>query len=167
MPANSLELIKTKVAELLKYMGFEADILERQEEGRTVLNIRTADAQLLIGKQGANLEALQHIVYLMVRKDGTFDDLPFALDVDDYKEKRVIYLKELARKAAHQARTSKRSVALLPMPSYERRVVHNYLSLFSDLISESIGDGPNRRIVIKNKAKDKSSSDDFTFIENT
>jgi len=165
MPAN-LETVKNKISELLKHMGFEADVLERQEEGRTVLNIRTADAQLLIGKQGANLEALQHIVHLMARRDAAFEELPFALDIDDYKEKRVIYLKELARKAAHQARTSKRSVALAPMPSYERRVVHNYLSLFSDLISESMGEEPSRRIVIKNKAKEKSS-DDFEFIENT
>ena len=158
----NLENVKQKITELLGHMGISAEIFERQEEGRTVLNLKTSDAQILIGKQGANLEALQHIVRLLVR-DTAQDSVPFALDIDDYREKRQIYLKEIARKAAHQARTSNRSVALFPMPASERRIVHNYLSLFSDLSSESQGADPNRRIVIRVK---KRSKDDFNFIEN-
>lgn len=162
MPAT-LDTVKSKVLELFSRMGIHVEIFERVEEGRTVLNLKTPEAQLLIGKQGANLEALQHIVRLLVREeDGT--TVPFALDIDDYKEKRQIYLKEIARKAAHQARSSGRAVALFPMPASERRVVHNYLSLFSDLTSESQGADPNRRIVIR---VSKKSKDDFNFIENT
>jgi spoIIIJ-associated protein len=107
------------------------------------------------------LEALQHVVRLLVRNNE--DAAPFALDIDDYKENRQIYLKEIARKAAHQARTSGRAVGLFPMPASERRIVHNYLSLFSDLTSESQGVDPNRRIVIR---VNKKSKDDFNFIEN-
>jgi spoIIIJ-associated protein len=162
MQTNNLESVKTKVRELLSRMGIQVEIFERVEEGRTVLNLKTSDAQILIGKQGANLEALQHIIRLLVR-DESESPIPFALDVDDYKEKRQIFLKEVARKAAHQARNSGRNVALFPMSPSERRVVHNYLSLFSDLSSESQGTEPNRRIVIKISKKKK---DDFNFIEN-
>jgi len=165
--ANNLEILKLKIAELLNKMGIAADVYERVEEGQTVFNIKTSDAQILIGKQGANLEALQYIVRLLVRKDLTDERFPFALDVDDYKDKRVIYLKELARKAAHQARQSQRSVALAPMPAYERRVIHNYLSLYNDLSSESMGDEPNRRIVIRNKTRsEQGPKDAFDFLEN-
>ncbi len=165
MSAANLDTIKSKVMELFSHMGIPVEIFERVEEGRTVLNLRTPEAQLLIGKQGANLEALQHVVRLLVR-DETSSPVPFALDIDDYKEKRQIFLKEIARKAAHQARSSGRSVALPPMTASERRVVHNYLSLFSDLSSQSQGMDPNRRIVIRLEKKTKLPGDEFTFIEN-
>ncbi|OGE80821.1 MAG: hypothetical protein A3H72_03625 [Candidatus Doudnabacteria bacterium RIFCSPLOWO2_02_FULL_48_8] len=165
---NEKELIKQQLLDLLKHMGFDADILERQEEGRMVFNIKTQDAQLLIGKQGANLEALQYIIRAFSRKNPESERFPFALDVDDYKDKRVIYLKELARRAAHQARSSKRSVGLPLMPAFERKVVHDYLSLFADISSESQGMEPNRRVVIRNKkSTPQQPSDDFVFIENS
>ena len=146
----------------MSHMGYHVDIFERQEEGRTVLNLKSPDAQILIGKQGANLEALQHVVRLLVRDQE--EKTSFAIDIDDYKEKRQIYLKEIARKAAAQARSSGRSVALFPMSPSERRVVHNYLSLFSDLTTKSQGVEPNRRIII---TVTKKSKDDFNFIENS
>jgi spoIIIJ-associated protein len=165
MQATNLDTVKSKVLELFSHMGIPVEIFERVEEGRTVLNLKTPEAQLLIGKQGANLEALQHIVRLLAR-DESQTIVPFAIDIDDYKEKRQIFLKEIARKAAHQARSSGRSVGLPPMSASERRVIHNYLSLFSDLSSSSQGVDPNRRIVIRLEKKTKKPGDEFTFIEN-
>ncbi|MBI3952664.1 MAG: KH domain-containing protein [Candidatus Doudnabacteria bacterium] len=165
MDDKNTEIIKNKITGLLNSMGFDCQIFERMEEGRTVFNIKTHDAQLLIGKQGANLEALQHLLRLAVKKD-LDSDFIFAIDIDDYKEKRMIYLKELARKAAHQVRQTKRSVGLPIMPSFERKIVHDYLSLFSDVESESMGSEPNRRIVIKYKGLSKSE-EPFQFIENS
>lgn len=162
---NSPEIIKAKIGELLSNMGIESQVFERQEEGRTVFNIKTPDAQLLIGKQGANLEALQHIIRLLVRSELSEERFPFALDIDDYKDKRTIYLKELARKAAHEVRRTNKPLSLAVMPAHERRVVHNYLSLFADIDSGSTGVEPNRKIILRPKAKGKSA-DDFNFIEN-
>lgn len=162
---EDLQLVKNKIVELLSRMGFEAQVFERMEEGRTVFNVKTQDAQLLIGKLGANLEALQHIIRLLVKKEIAVE-FQFAIDIDDYKDKRTIYLKELARKAAHHVRQTKRSVALAPMPSFERKIVHDYLSLFADIASESIGEEPSRRITIKYKEISKSQ-EPFQFIENS
>lgn len=160
------ETLKNIILELLRHMGFDAEVFERQEEGRTVFNVKTRDAQLLIGKLGANLEALQYAVRLIFRNQTKDERFPFAIDIDDYKDKRVIYLKELARKAAHHVRETKKPVQLEPMPSYERRVVHSYLSLYSDVSSESMGVEPNRRLVIKPKKKEQNK-DEFNFIENS
>jgi spoIIIJ-associated protein len=148
-------------------MGFEAEIFERAEEGRTVFNVKTRDAQLLIGKLGANLEALQYIVRIMFRKQTSDEQFSFAIDVDDYKDKRVIYLKELARKAAHHVRETRKPVQLEPMPAHERRVIHSYLSLYSDIASESVGVDPNRKMIIKPKNRPKAAADEFNFIENS
>lgn len=165
------EILKQIILDLVSRMGFEAEIFERIEEGRTVFNVKTRDAQLLIGKLGVNLEALQYIVRIIFRKQtqGEDDRFPFAIDIDDYKDQRVIYLKELARRAAHHVRETRRAVSLEPMQSYERRVVHSYLSLYNDLATESIGVEPNRKIVIRNKTKSKEKipSDGFNFIENS
>ena len=164
MPAN--ETLKTIILELLQRMGFDAEVFERVEEERTVFNVKTRDAQLLIGKLGANLEALQHTIRILFRKQTKDDRFPFAIDIDDYKDKRVLFLKDLARKAAHHVRETKRPVSLEPMPAHERRVVHAYLSLYSDVASESVGVEPGRKLIIrpKTKAKDK---DGFDFIENS
>ncbi|MBI2607332.1 MAG: KH domain-containing protein [Candidatus Doudnabacteria bacterium] len=167
MPVPNLENLKHKIQELLFHMSVSAEVFERQEEDRVVLNLKTPDAQLLIGKQGANLEALQHIVRLLARRELPEENFPFALDIDDYRDKRSIYLKELARKAAHQVRATSRSVILAPMPSYERRTVHDYLSLYSDIASESTGMDPNRRVIIKIINKKDRPKDDFRFIENS
>jgi spoIIIJ-associated protein len=165
MEAN--ETLNAIIKELLRKLGFESEIYERKEEGRTVFNIRTSDAQLLIGKQGANLEALQFVVRLLFRRKMGEERFPFAVDIDDYKDKRVLYLKDLARKAAHHVKDTKKPVALEPMPSHERRVVHAYLALYADISSESTGVEPNRKIIIRLSQRPKQSGDDFKFIENS
>jgi spoIIIJ-associated protein len=166
MQENATEKLKTIITTLLSHMGFEAEVFERQEEGRTVFNIKARDAQLLIGKLGANLDALQHIVRIMYRKQTQEDSFPFALDVDDYKDQRSLYLKDLARRAAQHVRNTRKPVALEPMPSHERRIIHSYLSLYSDIGSESTGVEPRRKLIIRlmDKPKDK---DGFNFIENS
>jgi spoIIIJ-associated protein len=160
------ETLKTIVLELLRQMGFVAEVFERQEEGRMVLNIKPENAQLLIGKQGANLDALQHVIRIMYRKATGEETFPFALDIDDYKDQRTLYLKDLARRAAAHVRQTQKPVSLEPMPAHERRVVHSYLSLYSDVSTESIGREPQRKLVIRPKQKEKSA-DGFDFLENS
>jgi len=164
------ETLKKTILDLLRVMGFDAEIFERQEEGRTVFNIKTGNAPLLIGKQGANLDALQHIIRLLFRKAAgevpETEKFSFAIDIDDYKDQRTLYLKDLARRAAAHVRQTGKPVSLEPMPAHERRVVHSYLSLHADVSTESVGREPQRKLVIRPKEKEKSV-DGFDFIENT
>jgi spoIIIJ-associated protein len=163
--ANNNEIAKKTIKDILVHMGFpEAEIFERQEEGHITFNVRCQDAKLLIGKQGATLESLQYIIKVLVyRQLPEGEKFSFGLDIDDYKDKRVIYLKDLARKAAQHVKQTKKPVSLVPMPSHERRVVHNYLSLYTDIISESTGRDPERKIIIKYKKP--ASGSGFNFIE--
>lgn len=164
------ETLKKTIVDLLRVMDFDAEIFERQEEGRIVFNIKTSNAPLLIGKQGANLDALQHVIRLIFRKatgkTEETDKFSFAIDIDDYKDQRTLYLKDLARRAAGHVKQTGKPVSLEPMPAHERRVVHSYLSLHSDVKTESQGREPHRKLIIWPKEKEKSV-DGFDFIENT
>jgi spoIIIJ-associated protein len=163
MASNNSELVRETIRAAMGKLGFEAEILERQEEDRVVFNIRTQDAKLLIGKQGSTLEALQYLVKVMVyRQLPEGEKFSFALDIDDYRDKRVIYLKDLARKAAQHVKQGKKAVSLVPMPPHERRVVHHYLSLYPEISSESTGKEPNRKVIIRYK---KPVGTGFNFIE--
>src|SRR3989344_4940842 len=166
MPENATEKLKSIVLSLLTHMGFDAEVFERQEEGRTVFNIKARDPQLLIGKLGANLDALQHIVRIMYRKATNEDTFPFALDVDYYKHQGTLFAKDLARRAPAHVRKSKKPVSLEPMPPHERRIIHSYLSLYSDIGSESTGVEPRRKLIIRTVTKPKDK-DGFNFIENS
>ena len=69
--------------------------------------------------------------------------------MNHYKEKKIKYLRELARSIANEVSLSKKEMALEPMPAYERRVIHMELAGRSDVTTESIGEEPERKVVIK------------------
>jgi spoIIIJ-associated protein len=113
-----------------------------------VFNIKTNDANLLIGHNGECLCALQHLIRILTRKR---DDelIPFCIDINNYKTEKGEKLQYLARLAAEKARDTGKKIALRPMPAYERRIVHVCLAEESDLYTESEGEDPDRRIIVK------------------
>ncbi len=100
------------------------------------------------GKNGQNLEALSLLVKQFV-KNITFNGPRIILDVEDYREKQIKRLERLAKNLALEVRKSKVDVEMDNMNSYERRIVHNVLTNFKGITTESIGEEPNRHIVIK------------------
>lgn len=144
------EVIKQVIAEILQHMGVEAEIENRFLEETVIFNLRTQDSGMLIGQYGANLNALQYLARLMAfRRLG--EAIRFVIDVEDYKKSREEFLRELARQAADRVRETKESLLLKPMSAYERRVVHAEISSLSDIETESVGEEPERRILIKPK----------------
>lgn len=146
--AEIAELIK----EILTAMGVSSRVsIEQNIQGYT-FNISSPDSNLLIGQRGANLNALQtlvsNIAYKRYGPSGRF-----SIDVDDYKKKREWYLRETAKKALEQIKRTGRPVVLEPMTPHDRRIIHAFLSADFSFETESIGEEPNRRIVIKPKAK--------------
>jgi spoIIIJ-associated protein len=107
---------------------------------------------LLIGQHGANLYSLQIITHAVALKHFGVAER-FSIDVDDYRRKREWFLRETAKKALEQVKRSHKPVMLEAMPAYERRVVHAYLSEDFSVETESIGNEPHRRIVIKPKPR--------------
>ena len=105
------------------------------------------DAKFLIGKNGQNLQALEHVVRSLFLKQS--EGLTLFVDVNDYKKSRATYVATLAKEAVLRVRNTQRAEALTPMSPYERRIVHMELASISDVTTESIGQEPQRRIVVK------------------
>lgn len=152
------EVVMAVVQETLEKMGFDAQVeivgdksLERDDEKKLLCNIKTQESSFLIGQHGVNLDSLQHIIRLLVRKRTKDEDekVNFVIDVNSYRQERNSSIIELAKSLAAQAITEKRSVALRPMSSYERRIVHMELANNDQVETESVGEGENRKIVIK------------------
>jgi len=128
----------------------QKDSQDQTEEDREVvdLSIEVNEPQILIGQQGQTLFEVQRILRTILNKK-LQKVFYLNLDINDYKKKKIEYLKDLARELADQVSLTKREKELLPMSSYERRVVHAELSKRTDVITESQGSSFDRHIVIK------------------
>jgi spoIIIJ-associated protein len=113
------------------------------------LTIQTSeDANLLIGKDGQNLKALEHVVRAVwARREPGGRQI--TIDINDYRKTRTAELAAAVHETARRVRDTRQPEALKPMTSYERRVVHTELAAYHDLATESIGVEPHRRVVIK------------------
>ncbi len=141
--------------ELLRRMGVrdaqvEARWSEPDPEDHEVsllLNVKTADGDLLVGPRGETLEALQHITRLLVGHEcATFTRL--FVDVNGHRARRRQVLSALAQRLAQQALDTQRTVVLEPMPPDERRIVHLALRDHPAVRTESIGEGERRKVTI-------------------
>lgn len=126
------------------------DVNQNQEEKREVINldIKMDEPQILIGQQGQTLFEIQKILRSVLNKK-LQKIFYLNLDINDYKKKKVEYLKELAKTSADQAFIDKETKNLPPMSAYERRIIHAELSKRTDVVTESQGDGLDRHIIIK------------------
>jgi spoIIIJ-associated protein len=136
---------------LLDAMGVEAEVKIEQIPGREGVEVSGPDLGALIGRGGENLVALQQVVSAITsRKVGHTVHVP--VDVEGYRLRREEHLREVARRVAERVRASGQAVTLEPMLAYERRVVHLVVQGQSGLRTESVGNEPNRRVVISSTA---------------
>lgn len=140
------------VSELISRMGFSATVetkrVKENEADAIICNIKTEDSNFLIGQYGLNLQSLQHIARVMIRKR-IDSPINFILDVNFYRQEKNDSVVRLAKNLAQEAVSEKREIAMRPMTAYERRIVHMELSKNDQITTESIGEGESRRIVIK------------------
>ena len=108
----------------------------------------SSNNSLLIGKDGKNLKALEQLVRAYVSNNWN-NSLKIILNVENYREKRIQALERLAIKVAREVRNTKVDVELENMNSFERRIIHNKLVNFKGVSTVSVGEEPNRHIVIK------------------
>lgn len=129
------------------------DVSAEVEEGvigdSVAFLIRTHDAALLIGEEGQNLFALNHILKKIIERRTDLAEAQFMIDVNDYRRRRFDELKDQARMSAQRVRYFKKEVVLSPMSAFERRVVHLVLQEYPDIVTESTGQGVERRVVIR------------------
>jgi spoIIIJ-associated protein len=138
---------------ILSTMGFDAHISLREPacegQGDFICNIRIEEeSNLLIGQHGVNLQALQHIIRLLAKKEFE-ENIAFSLDVNSYWEQKSLALVKEARATAGQVIQNKISVTMRPMTSYERKIVHADLALNPQVSTESIGTNENRKVIVR------------------
>lgn len=138
------EFLKT----ILKGMGVDVTFEVNTKNDVTTIKMYSSENPVIIGRNGQNLEALTVIVRQYI-KNITSNGPRIILDVEDYKDRQVKKLERLAKNLAHEVLKTKVDVEMDNMNSYERRIVHNILTDFKDIKTESVGEEPNRHIVIK------------------
>lgn len=150
MISENSPIIHDFVRRITEYMQIPCEVSVSSEEGGSVrVAVQAADnGRLLIGKNGQNLKALEHIVRIMWLRQNP-DNRSVVVDVNDYRAERSKELIQLVRETASRVQQTRRSEAFEPMSSYERRLVHTELATYSDLATESVGQDPHRRVVIK------------------
>ncbi|MHA6260982.1 RNA-binding cell elongation regulator Jag/EloR [Sporosarcina sp. CAU 1771] len=130
-------------------MGINDFEVTHKIEGKYVtFQLESEKAALLIGKRGQTLNALQQLAQLVTNKYSSQFKV-VRIDVGDYRDRRVEALEQLADRMADKAVRTGRKVQLEPMPSYERKVIHNALSIRLDIETYSEGNEPYRFLTIE------------------
>jgi len=146
---EGLEKIRKITKEFFQKTTFDVSIdFSTQEENTLLIEVKTEDPQILIGERGQTLSDIQHLLKIILRKK-TKELFYVNVDVNDYKKKKTEYLKELANSVADDVILSKEEKALSPMRAFERRIVHMELAERSGVITESVGERDERRVVVK------------------
>jgi spoIIIJ-associated protein len=141
-----------KIENLIKdfFQKMECPVeMEASLEGNVFcVNIKSDEARLLIGQGGQTLADLQHLLTKIVRNNFE-EEIFLSLDVENYKKRKIDYLKEMAQAIAEEVAFTKEEKLLSPLSAFDRRIVHMELAGRADVKTESVGEGSERRVVIK------------------
>ncbi len=149
------EIARGVLLELLTLMGVkkvqvdvrQADPAPGEKNPPLVLDVHGSDTDVLVGRRGKTMAALQHVTRLIVGRElGGWVHL--VIDVNGFKARREKSLHRLAHRMAEQALSTNRTVRLEPMPPHERRIIHLALRDSPDVSTESVGDGDRRKVTI-------------------
>jgi spoIIIJ-associated protein len=152
--ADTLKVAINVVEELLEKMRIQASVIgkigkpaDESDQETIMIDIKGDDLSYLIGRHSETLNALQYITSLIVGRElGHW--IPLMIDVQGYRERRERQLRQMASRMADQVMKSGRRISLEPMPGTERRIIHLALRDYKNVYTESVGEEPNRKVVI-------------------
>ncbi len=144
---DGLEKIKGILKKILKLICPGEDVKIKTDSEELRLSVQGEDLGIAIGRDGKNMQALEYIINL-IGKRKKLVDRNIMIDIKDYRKKRINGIKKTAIFMAKKAINEGRKIALKPMDSYERKIIHNLLARFSNVTTRSRYDEPNRRIII-------------------
>lgn len=147
-PANGkAEIARGLVEGLLKHMGVRAQVTVRPATEPITLDISGRDLGALIGWRGETLRALQSVTNVMVGRH-LDEGERIIVDVERYRQRREHTVREIAMRAARQVKMTGDAITLDAMQPFERRAIHLALEGDPDVTSGSIGEEPERRVVV-------------------
>ncbi len=134
---------------VLDRMGITADIDVKEEDDKIVLEIQTSNPDVVIGRKGQVVDALQHLVGKVIfRERGGEKGKPFVVDAGGYRDKHIERLRTLAARMGEKALKTQTIVELSPMSAHDRRIVHMAIADIPGLSSRSEGEGDDRHILV-------------------
>lgn len=142
--------VKEIVSRMFEIMSDESNFSVVAEENRVTLKIDCGESAHLIGYNGKTLNAIQSTINSILQKEGK-EYVKVFVEINDYKDRKEAKLKAFARKMATNAVKFKKDIRLEPMSAYERLVIHTELANSQKVYTESYGEEPRRRVVIKIK----------------
>lgn len=149
MSSDLAALGKLRLEELLTFFGVNTKVKVKEEDGRIELEVEDPnDSGRLIGRHGETLQALQHLINMMVRNQSG-EQVRVGVDISGYKKARGETLAAKAKETAAKVLESGKPVTLPPMNSGERRMVHMAVSEIEGIETESAGEPPRRYVIIK------------------
>lgn len=157
--SNENAVVKEYAEELLSKMGITASAeVELCENNLFKVNLSGDEMGIIIGRRGETLDALQHLIQMYV--NNKFERFfKVRVDTESYRQKREEVLINLANGIAKKVLRTKKEVVLEPMKAYERRIIHTALQEYNRIKTYSIGDEPNRKLIVAYKYVPKTESE--------
>jgi spoIIIJ-associated protein len=146
-PDGNGEMARALVEGLLKHMGVHAQVTTRPGSEPMTLDISGRDLGALIGWRGETLRALQSVTNVMVGRH-LAEGERIIVDVERYRQRREHTVREIALRAARQVKMTGDAITLDAMQPFERRAIHLALEGDPEVTSSSIGEDPERRVVV-------------------
>jgi spoIIIJ-associated protein len=141
------EVLEDLLAEIADQLGLDAEVEVARDGDVLSGRLLGDDLGLFIGRHGQTIDAVQHLAQRIVFRDGP-SEVRVTIDADGYRERRAQTLHADADDAADEALRTGSAVELDPLPTSERRIVHEYLRERGDVSTHSEGEEPDRYLVV-------------------
>ena len=150
LPEEAEAAVRAVIDAALGGLDVEGDVVfSRDDDGDITARVVTEEADPVVGKGGATIDALQYLVSRVVHRVGTEERRRVAVDVNDYPARRVAALVSLAERAAKEAVEYEEEIELDAMNPAERRIIHMALRDDDTVVTRSEGEEPRRRIIVE------------------
>lgn len=147
---GTIQKVDAIIGRIFEIMHDDSKYEIKNNNGKVEVVIDSGESSHLIGYKGRTIEAFQSTINSILQKD-TEENAKVFVEVNGYKKKKEETLKRLANKMADNVVRFKKVIKLEPMSAYERMIVHTEIAKRNDVITESVGVEPRRRVVIKLK----------------
>ncbi len=145
-----IEYAKETLNKIFEKMGIEVKIEAKKRDEVIKINLFSNNNSILIGKNGKTIDSLQTILKSSIYNKTNFK-INILIDVEDYREKQQRNIERTIKNMAFEVKKTGIPISLDPMNSYERRNVHSICSSVAGVTTESVGEEPDRYIIIKRK----------------
>lgn len=144
------DILESLLKRTLSFLDVSSDFLLEESEDGVLVSISGNELNHLIGYRGNSLNALQHFLNsAYFNNSGEY--VRILVDINGYRDQRKGKIEEMTKKFIDRVRFFSQEVEMPPMNPSERRVVHTFISDYDDVMSESVGIGRDRRVVLKPK----------------